>query len=355
MGKLIFSIIVPVYNSEKYLSACVESLLSQTNQEFEILLINDGSTDNSGAICEQYANSYEKIRVFHKENGGASSARNFGIEHAIGKKILFIDGDDTVEKDLLETIYQRDNNMCQMMLFGMSFDYYQEERLERTEILTYPKDSCVSLAELGEKFEEFFKTNSLSSACNKVFLKEIIDHHNLRFDEQMHLYEDFAFVSEYLKYTEKIECISKAFYHYRLRMKENHLGNRVSNLERLLKNLHLLEKRVIELKACAGSAYAGEKVFEKLYMQLLYLHILHTEMIEESVDIIQEELSQHKKLFIDFETSEECGVNEKEMLDYVKKADKTAFVKWAYKKQRTRKMKNAIRPVVRLVKRIIKR
>ena len=87
MGKLMFSIIVPVYNSEKYLSACIESLLRQTNKDFEILLINDGSTDHSGVLCEQYAEKHENIRVFHKENGGVSSARNIGLKKAVGKYI----------------------------------------------------------------------------------------------------------------------------------------------------------------------------------------------------------------------------------------------------------------------------
>lgn len=88
------SIIVPVYNAEKYLSRCVDSILSQTMKDFELLLIDDGSQDESGRICDEYSEKDARVRVFHKPNGGVSSARNLGIDHAKGKYIIFIDSDD---------------------------------------------------------------------------------------------------------------------------------------------------------------------------------------------------------------------------------------------------------------------
>ena len=90
------SVIVPVYNTEKYLHRCVDSILAQTFTDFELLLIDDGSTDSSGAICDEYAQKDSRVRVFHKENGGASSARNLGLDNATGEWITFCDSDDFV-------------------------------------------------------------------------------------------------------------------------------------------------------------------------------------------------------------------------------------------------------------------
>lgn len=99
------SAIIPVYNVEDYIDKCIESLLLQSLDNFEILLIDDGSTDNSGMICDSYANKYENIKVFHKENGGLSSARNYGLEKAKGEFISFIDSDDWIHKDMYLELY----------------------------------------------------------------------------------------------------------------------------------------------------------------------------------------------------------------------------------------------------------
>jgi glycosyltransferase involved in cell wall biosynthesis len=112
------SIIVPVYNVEKYLEKCLKSILHQIFSDFELILIDDGSTDSSGRICDEYLKRDSRIKVFHKENGGLSSARNYGIEKSTGKYIGFVDSDDYIAKDMYEVLYnnlQRENadvSMC---------------------------------------------------------------------------------------------------------------------------------------------------------------------------------------------------------------------------------------------------
>jgi glycosyltransferase involved in cell wall biosynthesis len=101
----LISVIVPVYNAEKRLVKCIDSILAQSYIHFELLLINDGSKDSSGTICDAYAQKDNRVKVFHKENGGASSARNIGIEHATGEYIVFVDSDDYVEKDYLSAFF----------------------------------------------------------------------------------------------------------------------------------------------------------------------------------------------------------------------------------------------------------
>ena len=100
----IISVIVPVYNVEKYLNRCIDSILAQTFSDFELLLIDDGSKDKSGEICDQYAEKDDRIKVLHKENGGASAARNTGIDHAVGEYIMFADSDDYIGRNMLESL-----------------------------------------------------------------------------------------------------------------------------------------------------------------------------------------------------------------------------------------------------------
>ena len=106
------SIIVPIYNTEKYLRPCIESILAQTYQKFELLLVNDGSTDDSGVICDEYLAKDNRIRVFHKKNGGATSARKLALDNATGEYVMFVDSDDTIRKDALELLLASfDNNV----------------------------------------------------------------------------------------------------------------------------------------------------------------------------------------------------------------------------------------------------
>lgn len=98
----LISVIVPVYNAEKYISKCIDSILSQTFKDFELILINDGSTDNSDLICGKYASIDNRVKVFHKQNGGAGSARNLGVQKAVGDWIMFVDADDWIEPECLD-------------------------------------------------------------------------------------------------------------------------------------------------------------------------------------------------------------------------------------------------------------
>ena len=100
------SVIVPVYNTEKYLHRCIDSILAQTFTDFELLLIDDGSTDNSGTICDEYATKDSRVRVFHKKNGGVSSARNLGVDNAKGEWVTFVDSDDCVPQNGSALLYE---------------------------------------------------------------------------------------------------------------------------------------------------------------------------------------------------------------------------------------------------------
>ena len=117
------SCIIPVYNTQKYLHRCIESVLAQTFTDWEMLLIDDGSTDASGSICDEYAVKDKRIRVFHKENGGISSARNVGLNYAQGEWIFFVDSDDSLPKTSLESLLSRSSD-ANIIAGGFFFSFW---------------------------------------------------------------------------------------------------------------------------------------------------------------------------------------------------------------------------------------
>ena len=246
-----FCIVVPVFNCINELSACVESILRQTEPDFELLLVDDGSTDGSGDLCDRLAEQDARIRVFHKANGGASSARNLGLEHTAGDLILFFDADDTVEQDLLEQVSAAlAKSTPQMVIFGMAFDYYSNlARLEKAEQLSVKHTGFVSFEEICSAYSDFFEDNALSSACNKVFSGRILRETGLRFSEEMTLYEDLDFVLRYLPHCQQIACLDQALYHYHIPSQAAHINQRVMHLETLQRNLELLCGSVLALNA----------------------------------------------------------------------------------------------------------
>ena len=247
-----FSVIVPVYNCAEFLPACADSILSQTEPDLELLLVDDGSTDGSAEICDQLAQRDSRIRVFRKPNGGASSARNYGLEHACGTFVVFIDGDDTIEQDLLETVSAVFSDSIQLVVFGMAFDYYNASGIrERTDRCSIRHGGSLTREELLSDFKEFFLDNALSSACNKVFSADIIRACSLRFSEQMTLYEDLDFVLRYMAHCREIRFLDRVLYHYRLSLSKPHISDRVLELNGLMLNLERLTDSVLSLGSSA--------------------------------------------------------------------------------------------------------
>ena len=163
MDMPVVSIIVPVYNVEAYIERCIQSLLDQTEPAIEVILIDDGSTDRSGQLCDQYAETDQRIRVLHKKNGGLSDARNAGIAIARGEYLLFVDGDDYADKELVEkTVVCAKQNDADMVVFD-----YQE-----IEMCSGRKDTRSCSLQAGKKLDAGKNPELLlitPSACNKLY------------------------------------------------------------------------------------------------------------------------------------------------------------------------------------------
>ncbi len=203
----LISIIVPVYNVEKYIHQCVDSIINQTYTNLEIILVDDGSPDNCGKICDEYAAKDSRIKVIHKPNGGLSDARNCGIEAADGEWLMFIDSDDWIEPDMAQKLLdavtkeKADMAVCSVTLFN------EKERLTPDNYLS-PARTVSGIQLLKEKWLNV----QFIIACNKIYKKELFE--NIRYPVGK-LHED-EFVIHYLLYEAKKVCvIEDKLYNYR--------------------------------------------------------------------------------------------------------------------------------------------
>ena len=240
-----YSFIIPVYNCKDYLPACVESIRAAGLTDYEILLVDDGSTDGSGAVCDALAEKFPQVRVIHQENGGVSSARNRGIDAAVGAYLLFLDSDDTLDAAGLAVLAEDfPVNGADMAIFGMSFDYYRKQQHYRSDVLAFDHDGLLPGEQWRARFWEMFNANAISSSCTKIFKRSILEDYQIRFSEDMFLYEDLEFVLRYMAHCETIFNVPKAIYHYRQSEDEGNAKRRVARIDCLSDFLVPLEAAI---------------------------------------------------------------------------------------------------------------
>lgn len=203
-----FSIITPVYNAEKYIKKCIKSVQDQSFSDFELILVNDGTPDNSGIICEEYANKDSRIRVFHKNNGGVSSARNLGIEKSCGEFILFLDADDSLMKHTLE--------VCHNMIANNQLDILQFEtcRINKDGSIYKKKVSVNRSFDILPPHEYIERGKYKVCAGGSCIKKEIIDKNGLRFNEKIKLAEDQIFIFSCIINSSRIQFHDEQLYCY---------------------------------------------------------------------------------------------------------------------------------------------
>ena len=200
---MILSIIIPVYNIRDYLPQCIDSLLCNRT-DYEILLIDDGSTDGSSDICDAYANKYDIIKVFHKENGGVSSARNLGLQHASGEYIYFVDGDDWI--DGFNTVF---NYLNGSELLGINYDIIgSNNEIKRSHHISR---NTIKINDYALYYERH--SHALWAF---IFRKDLIKRLKLTFHEELKYAEDWVFVIQYLSNCKVIQNIRTVSYKYRV-------------------------------------------------------------------------------------------------------------------------------------------
>lgn len=342
-----YSVIIPAYECADSIESTVKSVIDSGLKNFEIIIIDDGSKDKTPEICDRLAEQHPFVYSIHKENGGVSSARNLGIEKANGEYILFMDSDDTYEKntinnatELIET-YKTD-----MLIFGLSFDYYKNDVIYRSDILAYSKEGIFKPREWSNEFSQMFENNALSSACNKIFRADIIKNNNIHFNRDVFLMEDFLFVLDYLKYTENIFLLKEAIYHYHQPDDEKRVYtriNRVSNLNDYLKSFYnSMENLEIALKEKFGLDFPdGKVVLFKLYVMLLSQKAYYAD-----VDTLKHLAEMLKtSIWADYKTDDIliCDLKDEKYLKILNRHKKTQLRHWIAVKIKQTKLYSLLR------------
>lgn len=214
MNNDLISVVVPCYNVEKYLEKCVDSIINQTYQNLEIILVDDGATDSTPELCDKLALTDSRIKVIHKQNGGLSDARNAGLTIANGKYITFFDSDDWIEPETLKVaIEEMMNNNLDLVVWGYTADFVDSDE----KLISNRNCAVNGICELGANNTVLTQKNTLGIsgyAWNKLYKTEIIKNNNLLFEKGISLVEDILFNSAYFCKCNKIEFINYIGNHY---------------------------------------------------------------------------------------------------------------------------------------------
>lgn len=285
------SVIIPIYNVERYIEQCLVSILEQSYRNLEIILVNDGTKDNSMKVIEKYLSDF-RIKIVNKENGGLSSARNAGLDIATGEYISFVDSDDWIEKDLYKTLYNNIENEDIIL-----FEYLSVSDIQKLEKLELRKRKYLKKQKeiIGKEEEIFFKKVSWS-CWTKLYRREFIEKNRFRFIEGI-IYEDINWEIETIYFAKEIKYIPFLGYYYRTSRKDSIMNSQKGELhrksckiirdkiERFLKKNQNITKGFlgtllleIERMKCEND-YKNVKLFD--ISKLFYRYIFNKEILKE--------------------------------------------------------------------------
>ena len=261
------SVIVPIYNVEDYLGGCIDSVLGQTFDDFELILVDDGSPDGSGRICDAYALKDSRIRVIHKKNGGLSSARNAGLDAAKGKYVYFLDGDDWIREDLLEKAVSGMEAGSDLVAFRYLFVYPTGTKEQER----FFGDSEFKTAAASERLA-FISQILLAykigwEACTRVFRRSLIEEHGLRFADNRKIFaEDLYFSLCYCAHMTQAKYVDECLYYYRQR------EDSIMGVQRKNSNIHRINELGKEVlnhyRQCEDCKLLADK-FPVIHMQIM--------------------------------------------------------------------------------------
>ena len=261
------SFIIPVYNCKSYLSPCIDSIRAANAEEYEIILVDDGSTDGSGVVCDDLAARFPEVQVVHQKNAGVSTARNRGLQMAQGQYILFLDADDTMDasamslcwKILLE--YQPD-----MLIFGMSFDYYFHGKLYRRDKMVSPVVGLLPRVKWVSEMAALYACNALSPVWNKFIKKDLLKKNQILFPCGMIEMEDFWFSVRCMRYCKEIFFLPEVIYRYRQPETEDNTYRRLCRIPSLNTYMEPFEE---ELTWVPGGTDIAGRIYESFFYEML--------------------------------------------------------------------------------------
>lgn len=210
MNNALVSLIVPIYNAEEYLTNCIDSILKQTYNNIELVLVNDGSIDRSGLICEEIRAKDSRVKVIHTKNSGPSAARNSGILVSEGDFLQFVDADDHIDNTMVHELLSVCDKKVDLVLCG-----YYKNGVESKQIIPN-SEGVYTLTEFMTRFPKLFKQNFINSPGNKLYRTNIIKENAIKFNANINNGEDLLFNIEYIKQCRFISSVKLPLYHYNI-------------------------------------------------------------------------------------------------------------------------------------------
>lgn len=271
------SIIIPVYNTEKYLKKCIDSILNQSFSDYELLLINDGSTDDSAKICDEYSKIDDRIKVLHKKNGGVSSARNLGLDHAKGKFVFFVDSDDYILEESLNFLKKNE----EVDLYKFKISTLKKHKLTKKDI-----------SEITVKLD--------NELWRYIFNKEIIDSKSLRFID-IKYGEDFNFLAKYFSLSKINKFVDTFVYVYR-EDTPNSAMNKTKNIQYVFDHFIMIQDIVVFFSSSPESKQYKDTIIKGFKMLLVLLAInplleAHKKAIMEEYIITYSKASRLERIY----------------------------------------------------------
>ena len=244
---MLVSIIIPVYNAEKYLRKCIDSVLEQTYAELEVILVNDGSVDLSAQICDEYKQIDSRVTVIHKENQGVSMARNAGIDVSKGELIAFVDADDYLSSTMIEKLYNHlgdnDFSVCRFVReYEDKSVFYQEDNLELLTAKPYDFNYIMVDKYNRDCEDRIISDKVFGSVWRTLFRKDIIKNNAIRFLKGIKIAEDRLFLLEYCSHCKSAGFVDEYLYHYRV----GHSESATAVFNKYQINLHKSQKILVE-------------------------------------------------------------------------------------------------------------
>ncbi|MER2190035.1 MAG: glycosyltransferase [Solibacillus sp.] len=284
------SIIVPIYNAEKTLSRCIESLIKQTLWDMEIILVDDGSTDGSADICNLYSQNDSRIIVIHKKNEGVSKTRNAGLKKVTSDYVLFVDSDDYIEHSMCEVLYKEIiNTKYEVVMCGFERRFIFNGKVKRSEIILPGIQSVGNMREFEDNWCNLYKKSFFNAPWGKLYKVDYIKKNNISFEEELDCGEDLLFNLEVFGYINKIAVVNEPLYIYECTEKESlttKLDLKKEHNDKYLYNttLNYLDKMNM-LKACEGEV-------ARIYMRSCFRTFEQILLLENGLD------SNEKKMHI---------------------------------------------------------
>lgn len=267
------SIIIPIYNSEKYLKKCIESILNQTYKNFEVILVDDGSNDNSKAVCDKYSTLDKRIWVYTKENGGVSTARNLGLKYVSGEYTIFVDSDDWLKENTLkEMVKYIEMNNSDIAIAGRIIDSVDSSK---TKIKNLGKEYHTSTKkELGDSIYYLNKQGEFDVLWNKIYRTALIKKIGVEFDISATTSQDLLFNVEVFKSANSVQLINNAYYYYVKRNEESIVTRYHYNIYNIMMDRNKALKELFqyfELKSIEHEKWLAQALIRTMHVTIINL------------------------------------------------------------------------------------